>query len=90
MPAASMAVRRERAARLRATGAEAERRYLDAQIGTTASVLIESDGRGRTEQFAPVRLRDASPALNNEIIDVTIESRKDRELLARVRNRSIV
>ena len=88
MPAASMAVRRERAARLRAAGVDAERRYLDAQIGKTASVLIESDGRGRTEQFAPVRLEDVSLALNNEIIDVTIERREDRELLARVRNRN--
>jgi len=88
MPAASMAVRRERAARLRAAGVDAERRYLDAQIGKTASVLIESDARGRTEQFAPVRLEDVSLALNNEIIDVTIERREDRELLARVRNRN--
>jgi threonylcarbamoyladenosine tRNA methylthiotransferase MtaB len=83
-----MAVRRERAARLRAAGVDAERRYLDAQIGKTASVLIESDARGRTEQFAPVRLEDVSLALNNEIIDVTIERREDRELLARVRNRN--
>lgn len=88
MPAASMAVRRDRAARLRAAGADAERRYLDAQIGTTASVLIESDGRGRTEQFAPVQLEDGGAARDNEIIDVTIQRRNERGLVARCVGRS--
>jgi threonylcarbamoyladenosine tRNA methylthiotransferase MtaB len=83
MPTASMAVRRDRAARLRAVGADAERRFLDAQIGTTASVLIESSGRGRTEQFAPVRVADAAAAPDNEIIDVAIQRRDDRDLVAR-------
>ena len=84
MPAAPMAVRRDRAARLRAAGADAERRYLDAQIGTAASVLIESDARGRTEHFAPVRLDGDFQGLDNKIINVAIHRRDGRDLVARV------
>jgi threonylcarbamoyladenosine tRNA methylthiotransferase MtaB len=61
MPQLPMAVRKERAARLRAAGAQAFSRFLDGQVGTPASVLIEkreADGRclGRSETFAPVLL----------------------------------
>ena len=61
MPQLPMAVRKERAARLRAAGARAFSRFLDGQVGTVASVLIEkreADGRylGRSETFAPVLL----------------------------------
>ena len=48
--------RKDRAARLRAKGAEREASFLDSLIGTTATVLVERDGRGHTEQFAPVAL----------------------------------
>ncbi len=61
MPQLPQALRKERAARLRAAGADTLERFLDAQIGRTASVLIEkreADGRflGRSESFAPVLL----------------------------------
>jgi threonylcarbamoyladenosine tRNA methylthiotransferase MtaB len=61
MPQLPMAVRKERAARLRAAGERALSRFLDAQLGGIASVLIEkqeADGRllGRSETFAPVLL----------------------------------
>jgi len=56
-----MALRKERAARLRAAGEAALSRFLDSQIDTTVSVLIErelDDGRrlGRSETFAEVLL----------------------------------
>jgi threonylcarbamoyladenosine tRNA methylthiotransferase MtaB len=61
MPQLPMAVRKARAARLRAAGDRALSRFLDAQVGHTASVLIEkqeADGQvmGRSETFAPVLL----------------------------------
>ncbi|MGF1629265.1 MAG: tRNA (N(6)-L-threonylcarbamoyladenosine(37)-C(2))-methylthiotransferase MtaB [Kiloniellaceae bacterium] len=61
MPQLAKAIRKERAARLRAAGARAFSRFLDGQRGTAASVLIEKrepDGRylGRSETFAPVLL----------------------------------
>ncbi len=56
MPAVPKPVRKERAARLRDTGAAAAQRFYTAQIGRDAAVLAETDGGGHTEHFAPVRI----------------------------------
>jgi len=61
MPQLPMAVRKERAARLRAAGEAALTRFLDSQAGKTTSVLVErqlDDGRvlGRSETFAEIIL----------------------------------
>ncbi|MGR3493707.1 tRNA (N(6)-L-threonylcarbamoyladenosine(37)-C(2))-methylthiotransferase MtaB [Citreimonas sp.] len=48
-----------RAARLREAGARAVTRHLDAQVGRTHSVLMESPVMGRTEQFTEVRFAEA-------------------------------
>ncbi|MHA1114145.1 MAG: tRNA (N(6)-L-threonylcarbamoyladenosine(37)-C(2))-methylthiotransferase MtaB, partial [Alphaproteobacteria bacterium] len=43
-------------------GAAAFARFLAAQVGREASVLVEKDRTGRSEHFAPVRLdRDLAP-----------------------------
>lgn len=55
MPQVPGPLRRERAARLRAAGDAAAARFLDSRIGTTATVLVETDGAGRTEHYAPIR-----------------------------------
>lgn len=54
------ALRKERAAQLRAKGDAALTQYLDAQVGNTLSVLVEKDGLGHSETFAPVKT-DAQP-----------------------------
>src|SRR3546814_10109409 len=61
MPQLPVALRKARAARLRAAGERALSRFLDGQIGRTTAVLIEkqeADGRllGRSDTFAPVLL----------------------------------
>lgn len=56
MPAVPMAVRRERAARLRAVGQAASARFLASQVGLEVSVLTEAEDAGHSEHFAPVRL----------------------------------
>ncbi|MBP2227142.1 threonylcarbamoyladenosine tRNA methylthiotransferase MtaB [Azospirillum agricola] len=61
MPQVDGAVRKERAARLRAVGAAAETRKLASLVGGTASVLVEKDDLGRTEHFAEIRLGTALP-----------------------------
>ncbi|MGG5810473.1 MiaB/RimO family radical SAM methylthiotransferase [Falsiroseomonas sp. CW058] len=61
MPALPVAVRRERAARLREAGRRAARRLYDGRLGRVESVLVERGGRGHTEQFVPVRLRGPGP-----------------------------
>jgi threonylcarbamoyladenosine tRNA methylthiotransferase MtaB len=62
MPAVPVAVRRERAARLRAAGARHAAAFFAAQIGQPATVLVERDGRGHSAHFAPVRLTAPAPA----------------------------
>ena len=61
MPAIPVPVRRERAARLREAGRRQAERFHAAQIGELATVLVEAEGRGRTERFAPARLPAAAP-----------------------------
>jgi threonylcarbamoyladenosine tRNA methylthiotransferase MtaB len=48
--------RTARAKRLREAGDAARRRFLEAFTGARASVLIERDGRGHSEHFAPARI----------------------------------
>jgi threonylcarbamoyladenosine tRNA methylthiotransferase MtaB len=52
---------RERAKRLRATGEAALRKRLDAEVGVTREVLIESATAGRTEHFVPVAIAGEAP-----------------------------
>jgi threonylcarbamoyladenosine tRNA methylthiotransferase MtaB len=51
---------KERAARLRAKGAEALATWLRGRIGGTASVLVESETSGQSEHYVPVRLDGAA------------------------------
>jgi threonylcarbamoyladenosine tRNA methylthiotransferase MtaB len=80
MPQLSRPIVKERAARLRARGAWALRRHLDAEIGTSRRVLAESREQGRTEQFTQVRL--ASPAEPGAIVELKIAGHDGRQLLA--------
>jgi len=64
-PAARMPqLRRElvksRAARLRERAADRRTRWLDTLIGSVQPVLIESDGKGHADNFAPIVIKDAS------------------------------
>ena len=51
-------IRKDRAARLRALGAEREAAFLASRIGKLESVLVESGGLGRSAHFAPVAVPD--------------------------------
>jgi len=61
MPQVAKAVRKERAAQLRAAGDRAAERFLDAQTGREATVLVERDNSGYSEHFATVRLTESAP-----------------------------
>ena len=56
MPQVGVAIRRVRAAALRAAASTRTAAFLHAQIGRAAAVLIETGTRGHTEHFAPVLL----------------------------------
>ncbi len=86
MPQVPMALRKERAARLRAAGNAALEAFLEAQVGKTASVLIEkqeADGRflGRSETFAPVLLNSGDIG---SVVDVTLTGRDGANLVGDV------
>src|SRR5712672_3671632 len=61
MPQVAGGAIKERAKRLRATGAMALQRRLAAEIGMTRQVLIESGKQGRTEHFIPVAIAGEVP-----------------------------
>ncbi len=56
MPVVPKALRKARAAQLRAVGIAARRRFFDRLIGATTVVLGETDTIGHSEHFAPVRV----------------------------------
>ena len=71
MPQLPVALRRERAARLRAAGREASGRFLQSRVGRIADVLVESEGRGRSEHFAPVATPAELPAGSLRTLRIT-------------------
>jgi threonylcarbamoyladenosine tRNA methylthiotransferase MtaB len=57
MPAVPVAVRRDRAARLREAGAASAAAFHATLIGHEAHILAETEQGGHTEHFAPVRVQ---------------------------------
>ena len=78
MPQIPMALRRERAKRLRAEGASAEARFLARQQGRLERVLIERPGRGHGESFAEV---ETDAGLPGDILAVRITGTRGRRLI---------
>jgi threonylcarbamoyladenosine tRNA methylthiotransferase MtaB len=62
MPRLHGAVIAERARRLRAAGGRATERFLDGLIGAEDEVIVESGGRARLGNFAPMKLKDGGVA----------------------------
>lgn len=56
MPQVPKQIRKERASILRELGEQNLQKFLASRIGKTEKVLIETDGKGRTEHFAEVKL----------------------------------
>lgn len=71
MPQVELAVRKERAARLRALGEKQVEQFLQSQIGTTRRVLVEKEGMGHTEHFAPVHLSEEAPIGKIAAVEIT-------------------
>ena len=71
-----------RAAQLRAAGAKQVTRHLEAQVGKTHLVLMESHSMGRTEQFAEVRFKVPQP--EGKIVPAPINGQSDGHLTSAV------
>ncbi len=78
MPQVDGGVRKERAARLRALGAEAEARTLASLVGREVTVLVEKDDLGRTEHFAEIRL--GAPRTPGSILRAVVTGVQDGKL----------
>ncbi|MFC3676294.1 tRNA (N(6)-L-threonylcarbamoyladenosine(37)-C(2))-methylthiotransferase MtaB [Ferrovibrio xuzhouensis] len=78
MPQLPVELRRQRAALLREAAAAASARFLEQRIGRPASILIEQQGIGRDETYAPVVV----PASHEKgaIIAATIAAARDGKL----------
>ena len=61
MPQVTVALRKERSARLREAGEAAAAGFMDGCIGREAEVLVERGDSGYSEHFAPVRLTRPAP-----------------------------
>jgi threonylcarbamoyladenosine tRNA methylthiotransferase MtaB len=85
MPQVARAEIKQRAARLRAAGQTALGHHLDREIGGERSVLIERDGFGRTEYFAPVLVAGAQPG---PLLPVRITGRDGDKLVGALAQRS--
>jgi threonylcarbamoyladenosine tRNA methylthiotransferase MtaB len=59
MPQLAPEVVKARAARIRAAASKRRSRWLDSLVGNVQPVLIEGDGIGHTDSFAPVAVPDA-------------------------------
>ncbi|WP_412505745.1 tRNA (N(6)-L-threonylcarbamoyladenosine(37)-C(2))-methylthiotransferase MtaB [Roseovarius sp. SYSU LYC5161] len=71
---------RDRAARLRAAGAERVQAHLTAQVGQTHAVLLENPRMGRTAQFAEVAFGSDQP--EGEIVTARITGTTGDQLVA--------
>ncbi len=80
MPQVAKAVRKDRAARLRAAGKARAAAYLASQIGASHSVLMERPRMGRTEGFAEVGFAAERPI--GAIVPARISDVADARLMA--------
>ncbi len=81
MPQVPAEVRRERAARLRAAGERALEGFLRREVGRRRTVLVERNGSGRTEHFAPARL--LRPERPGRLLAVEVEDCRQGRLMVR-------
>jgi len=80
MPQVDRTTVKERARRLRQKGAAALARHLDAEVGRSRRVLVESRDSGRTEHFTSVRLN--APLEPGVIVEVALVGHDGRQLIA--------
>jgi threonylcarbamoyladenosine tRNA methylthiotransferase MtaB len=80
MPQLEKAVIKERAARLRAVGAQQVASHLAAQAGQVHRILIESPDMGRTEAFTEAQFTSPQPV--GQIVTTKITGHDGKRLTA--------
>ncbi|OCP37800.1 tRNA (N(6)-L-threonylcarbamoyladenosine(37)-C(2))-methylthiotransferase MtaB [Ensifer sp. LC163] len=82
MPQLDRAVVKDRAARLRATGAALHARHLDSMVGSEQTLLVENNGLAHTENFTLV---DAAGLKPRALVPVTITGHNGKHLTMQVK-----
>jgi threonylcarbamoyladenosine tRNA methylthiotransferase MtaB len=82
MPQIEPALIRERAQRLRAAGEARLHEFLQGEVGRSRNVLVEHNGRGHTEHFAPVVFASSPPP--GAIVSAPITAARPRHLESRL------
>lgn len=80
MPQVNGTAIKERAARLRASGAKQVARHLSEQVGREHQILMENPRMGRTEQFTEVDF--ARDRTEGQIVSATIQGQNGQRLVA--------
>lgn len=80
MPQVEKPIRKQRAKILRELGDKQLENHLNSQIGKTASVISESDGFGRAEDFSLVKIEQELP--KSGVLEVKITNTTDKYLVA--------
>lgn len=78
MPQVEKHIRKERATRLREAGKKQEALFLQSCIGKEFNVLMEHNGVGHTEHFAPVKLDGVAAG---ELVRVRVSGVEDNKLM---------
>jgi threonylcarbamoyladenosine tRNA methylthiotransferase MtaB len=73
MPRLAHEVVKARAARLRAAATERRSSWLKSLVGTRQSVLVESDGAGHSDAFAPVAIEPSSRGESGDVMVTGLE-----------------
>jgi len=79
MPQVPPPIVKERARRLREASARRRSAWLERLIGTEQKILVERDGFGHSECFAPVSVTGFTE--NGSVVSVRISGRKDDVLV---------
>ncbi|HYM32922.1 MAG TPA: tRNA (N(6)-L-threonylcarbamoyladenosine(37)-C(2))-methylthiotransferase MtaB [Candidatus Cybelea sp.] len=82
MPQVPVALRKERARRLREAGTAALDRFLATRVGTTAEVVVEDGRMGRSEHYAAVELD--RPAPQGAVASARIDAFRNGRLVGRL------
>ncbi len=81
MPQVRRDVVKARSARLREAAANRRIRWLDSLVGTTQHVLIEGEGKGHSDSFAPAYLAGAK---RGQVVEALITRREGDHLLGMI------
>ena len=82
MPQVEKAVRKERARILREEGEKELQKFYQRYVGKSASILVENDNKGHTENFIPVRF--SADVSSNSIVSGILGDAENSIMVCRI------